>query len=123
MRPPVRDQRLVSLIGEFMTSYLPVVRRRDDDTARIIRQPFGDIGVKLSLRPAHVHGFFKQPAQQAAVEILCRDRESGHVIWEVLYLQRHGIVPLYAEKLWQATKCPGVISRRGGHEAVQTSVQ
>ena len=37
MRPPARDQRLVSLIGEFMTSYLPVVRRRDGDTVASYR--------------------------------------------------------------------------------------
>lgn len=37
MRPTARDQRLVSLIGEFMTSYLPVVRRRDGDTVASYR--------------------------------------------------------------------------------------
>ena len=37
MRPPARDQRLVSLIGAFMTSYLPVVRRRDGDTVASYR--------------------------------------------------------------------------------------
>ena len=32
MRIKAKDPRLISLMGEFMRTYLPVVRNRDDDT-------------------------------------------------------------------------------------------
>ena len=37
MTPQLADRRLVALIGEFLNTYLPVVRRRDDDTVRSYR--------------------------------------------------------------------------------------
>lgn len=37
MRVNARDPRLVSLVGEFMNTYLPVVRRLDDDTVASYR--------------------------------------------------------------------------------------
>ena len=37
MSSQLADRRIVPIIGDFLNTYLPVVRRRDDDTVRSYR--------------------------------------------------------------------------------------
>ena len=57
MRIKAKDPNLVSLMGEFMRTYLPGVRNRDDDTIASYRY-------SINLFVAYLEAEYKKPYRQ-----------------------------------------------------------